>query len=165
MSKVGAVNLLNLKSVTSFLKTLLLHKPSQRVNDFLSTRGKRPLVSAFLEESLVLGQLFQPEHRFLPLAFRRESPGSLAAALRLRRQGKRHTPRSSRPPRAPRTRPMPAQEPYLFSRNAGQRRSPEHLATAIVAGRALSQRHAAGPPPGSDHGHLFVRGTRRARRS
>lgn len=162
MSKVGAVNLLNLKSVTSFLKTLLLHKPSQRVNDFLSTHGKRPLVSAFLEESLVLGQPFQPEHRFLPLAFRRESPGSLAAALLLRRQRKRSTPRSSCPPRSPLTRPMPAQEPYLFSRNTRQRRSPEHLATAIVTGRAFSQRHAAGPPPGSDHRHFFIRGTRRA---
>lgn len=74
MSKVGAVNLLNLKSVTSFLKTLLQHKPSQRVNDFLSTHGKRPLVSAFLEEPLVLGQLFQTRTQVPAPSFRQREP-------------------------------------------------------------------------------------------
>lgn len=75
-------------------------------------------------------------------------------------------PRASALPqrRSPSRQPLLAPHPYLFPGNARQRRSPEHLATAIVTGGAFSQRHAARPPPGSDHRHFLFRGARRARR-
>lgn len=118
--------------------------------------GKKPLASAFFEEPHVLGQPFQPRTQVPAPCFPPREPTrfrSCAPAPGTRK-------RSTRAPLSYQT--MPAQEPYLFSGNARQRRSPEHLATAIVTGRAFSQRHAAGPPPGSDHRHFFIRGTRRA---
>lgn len=53
---------------------------------------------------------------------------------------------------------------YLFSGYARQRRSAGHFTAAVVAGRRLPQRDAAGPPPGSDHGHLLLRAGGPARR-
>lgn len=56
------------------------------------------------------------------------------------------------------------QTTYLFPGYARQRGSAGHFTAAIVAGRRLAQRHAAGPSPGSDHGHLLLGGGSPARR-